>query len=64
MEIGRMGPSSRMLVATDLSGPSLRAVERAFALARERDAACTVLHAIGMDLEGAWREPRFQGPSV
>lgn len=51
-----MGPSSRLLVATDLSGPSLRAVDRAFELARESGAACTVLHAMGMDLEGAWRE--------
>ena len=51
-----MGPSSRLLVATDLSGPSLRAVDRALELARERGAACTVLHAMGMDLEGAWRE--------
>jgi nucleotide-binding universal stress UspA family protein len=51
-----MGPSSRLLVATDLSGPSLRAVDRAFELARERGAACTVLHAMGMDFEGAWRE--------
>ena len=51
-----MEPSSRLLVATDLSGPSLRAVDRAFELARESGAACTVLHAMGMDLEGAWRE--------
>ncbi len=51
-----MGPSSRLLVATDLSGPSLRAVDRAFELAREHGAACTVIHALGMDLEGAWRE--------
>jgi CPA2 family monovalent cation:H+ antiporter-2 len=51
-----MGPSSRLLVATDLSGPSLRAVERAFEIARETGAHCTVLHAIGMDVRGAWLE--------
>jgi len=50
-----MGPSSRLLVATDLSGPSLRAVDRAFELARETGASCTVMHAIGMDAAGAWR---------
>jgi CPA2 family monovalent cation:H+ antiporter-2 len=51
-----MDASSRLLAATDLSGPSLRAVERALHLARETGASCTVMNALGMDLKGAWLE--------
>lgn len=51
-----MDASSRLLAATDLSGRSLRAVERALRLAHETGAGCTVMNALGMDLEGAWRE--------
>jgi len=51
-----MDASSNVLVATDLSGPSLRAVDRAFALARDTGAHCTVVHAIGIDARGAWLE--------
>jgi CPA2 family monovalent cation:H+ antiporter-2 len=51
-----MDASSRLLAATDLSGPSLRAVERALQIARETGASCTVMNALGMDLKGAWLE--------
>jgi CPA2 family monovalent cation:H+ antiporter-2 len=51
-----MDASSRLLAATDLSGPSLRAVDRAFELARDTGASCTVMHAMGMDARGAWLE--------
>lgn len=51
-----MDASSSVLVATDLSGPSLRAVDRAFEFARKSGALCTVLNAMGMDARGAWLE--------
>ena len=47
---------TRLLAATDLSGPSLRAVDRGFQLARDTGAAYTIVHAIGLDAAGAWRE--------
>jgi nucleotide-binding universal stress UspA family protein len=42
-----------LLVATDLSGRAERALERAAALARERDAAVVVVHVVDEDLPPA-----------
>jgi nucleotide-binding universal stress UspA family protein len=47
---------ARLLAATDLSGPSLRAVDRGFRIARDTGAAYTIMHAVGLDAAGAWRE--------
>lgn len=40
---------NRILAATDLSQPSLRAVDRGFQIAQEAKAQYTVLHAVGLD---------------
>jgi nucleotide-binding universal stress UspA family protein len=44
-----MTPLSTVLCATDLSGPSLRAVDRGLRIAHESGAACVVAHAMGFD---------------
>ncbi len=43
-----MNPPARLLAATDLSGPSLRAVERAVQLAAEHGARVAIVHALGV----------------
>ena len=42
-------PIRRILVPTDFSPCSLRAVERAIAMARQSNAALTILHVIEID---------------
>lgn len=44
-----MEPLRQILAATDLSPPSLHAVDRGFQLARDSGAAYTVVHALGLD---------------
>jgi len=44
-----MSAARRVVVATDLSGASWRAVDRALALAARAGAGCTVVHALGAD---------------
>lgn len=51
-----MPPLRHILAATDLSEPSLWAVERALALAAPSGAACTVVHALGLDVGGWLRQ--------
>jgi nucleotide-binding universal stress UspA family protein len=51
-----MKKPSRLLAATDLSGPSLRAVERAARLAAEHGARLAVVHALGASPLGALRD--------
>jgi len=51
-----MRASARLLAATDLSGPSLKAVDRGFRIAHDSGAAYTIVHAVGLDAAGAWRE--------
>lgn len=45
-----------LLGATDLSAPSLHAVDRGFLLARETGARYTVLHALAVDTFGEFRQ--------
>lgn len=45
----------RVLAATDLSAPSLRAVERGFEIARTTSASYAVVHALGLDALGPLR---------
>lgn len=51
-----MTPLERVLVATDLSGPSLKAVDRALSLTAGHGAHCTVVHALGVDALQPLRE--------
>ena len=44
-----------ILAATDLSGPSLQAVDRGFELAKSTSARYTVMHALGLDALGPLR---------
>lgn len=44
-----------IFAATDLSAPSLQAVDRAFQLAQVTGARCTVMHALGLDALGPLR---------
>lgn len=46
----------RLLVATDLSGSSLHAVDRGFQIAQDTGAACTIMHALGLDAMDRLRE--------
>jgi nucleotide-binding universal stress UspA family protein len=51
-----MTPLKQLLAATDLSGPSLKAVDRALSLAAGHGAHCTVVHALGVDALQPLRE--------
>lgn len=45
-------PLGKIIAATGLSAPSLHAVDRAFLIASQAGAACSIVHALGLD---AWR---------
>jgi len=49
-------PLGRIIAATDLSAPSLHAVDRAFLIASQAGAACSIVHALGLDALAAMRE--------
>jgi len=46
---------NHIVAATDLSAPSLHALERGFSIARETSARYTVMHALGLDALGPLR---------
>jgi nucleotide-binding universal stress UspA family protein len=50
-----MLPIQHIFTATDLSMPSLHAVDRGFQLAQATGARCTVMHALGLDALGPLR---------
>jgi CPA2 family monovalent cation:H+ antiporter-2 len=49
-------PLGRVLAATDLSAPSLHAVDRAFLIASQTGAACSIVHALGLGALTAMKE--------
>jgi nucleotide-binding universal stress UspA family protein len=49
-------PLGRVLAATDLSAPSLHAVDRAFLVASQAGAACSIANALGLGALTALRE--------
>jgi nucleotide-binding universal stress UspA family protein len=51
-----MNAPARLLAATDLSGPSLRAIERAVQLAAAHGARLAIVHALGASPMGALRQ--------
>jgi nucleotide-binding universal stress UspA family protein len=50
-----MKSMNRIIAATDLSAPSIHAVDRGFLLAKETGADYTVVHALGLDVLGQFR---------